>query len=72
MTDSTRKLDRRGLRALEQLETESLLAKVDNLACQGRGIGLRECQDPIQIVSLAAVPLLCPRSRRTESVLCGW
>src|SRR5262245_25402051 len=53
MTDSTRKLDRRGLRAAEQLETELPIAEVDDLADQGRGIGLRECQDPIKIVSLA-------------------
>src|SRR6516165_8112620 len=51
--DSTRKLDRRGLRAAEQLETELLLAEVDDLADQGRGIGLRECQDPINIVGVA-------------------
>jgi hypothetical protein len=52
ITDSTRKLDRRGPRADEQLETELLLTKVDNLADEGLGIGLRERQDPIKIVSL--------------------
>ena len=35
--------DRRGPQIVEQLETELLLPKVDNLANQGRGMGTREC-----------------------------